>query len=272
MTAAPRKVAVTWLDLAAVVLLALTGMGIWHLCAARVDDELRDLAPARDEIAERLRLPELRRALAAGEEEWKATLAQAVQQRFEAAKQDAILEALAASPAATSPGASASPTAVARPAAPTATDADLAKRRREAAAARDTAARTAAALDRRQRALEADLGRQQHDLRLLEATARRRLHEERARFDSRLRDIRLAAATLGAALALAVAGLLILALRRWLAGALHGGPVLIVSALAIGVLYWFAAFGAAGLALAAAPILLVAIFLTVLRGSSAADS
>jgi hypothetical protein len=84
-------VAVTWIDLLSVLLIAVMGMGLWHLCESGVRDVLRGEAPDEEDIQERFQVPRLQRDLTRAEETWKAALKELLAKRQEVALQAATL-------------------------------------------------------------------------------------------------------------------------------------------------------------------------------------
>jgi hypothetical protein len=244
MASTPAKVAMTWIDLLMVALLAVLGMGVWHLCASWAYGDLRDQEPTEEEVQEHFKLPRLQRNLTAAEEEWKATLAQIIQQRLEAEKQAEMLRALQG----TAPGTLAN------------------KKSLETVAARDTAARIAAGLERRLDTLDADLTRRQAVILQARKAASHKWKDKQERFE---RWQRLSALVRSSLISAGILfGLWALLGRDTLrqSGSLHPTRVLVAATILLAALFGFETLGAPGFAVVISA-LLIALFMTLLHPS-----
>jgi hypothetical protein len=224
-----QKVAVTWIDLLSVLLIAVMGMGLWHLCESQVRDTLGGAKPGEVVIQERFRIPHLQRELIRAEETWKAASKELAAQRLEQIRQAATLAALAR------------------------TTEEYHKALAESAISSGRVKRLVPYVQ----ALEIYVGRREAALSRARRDAAGEWEEVQAEHERRRK-----LATLGWAAGLAA--VLLIALWASLAwsgsfqppGSAHPGRVLATAAVLLAALFGYQAVGAPGLALASAALLL----------------
>lgn len=236
-----QKVAVTWIDLLSVLLSAVMGMGLWHLCESQVRDTQGGAKPGEGVLQERLQIPHLQRELTRAEETWKAASKELAAQRLEQIRQAATLAALGRT---------------------------TQKYREVLAESAITSGRVERLIAYMQ-ALERYVGSREAVL----FRARRKaacLWEEVQDEHERRRKL----ATLSWAAGLTAALLLVFwAVLAWLGsfqppGSLHPRRVLAAAAVLLAILFGYQAFGVPGLALGGASLLLVLLAAVLRRPSS----
>lgn len=236
----PQKVVVTWIDLLSILLIAVMGMGLWHLCESRVRDAQRGEAPDEGEIQERFQIPRLQRELTRAEETWKAASNALVAQRLEQIRQAAALAVLARTT----------------------------KEYGEALAQSRISSRQVQRLAPWVRDLEIYVGHREAALSRARRDAADAWEKEQADFERRRKLV-----TLGWAAGIAAVLLVVLwVLLSWEGtlqprGSFHPGRVLATDVVLLTALFGDQAFGAPGLALASAALLLV-LFVALLRRPS----
>jgi hypothetical protein len=87
------KISVTWAELLLVILLAVSGMGVWFAAEWLVKKAFEPPEPQEEDFQNRHHVPDCQRRVAMAEDEWKATHAFLVVQLLEVERQSARIEA-----------------------------------------------------------------------------------------------------------------------------------------------------------------------------------
>jgi len=236
-----QKVAVTWIDLLLVLLIAVMGMGVWYLCESRVRDALHSEEPDEGEIQERFQIPRLQRELTRDEEIWKAAAKELTTQRLEKIRQAAALATLAKTE----------------------------KGYPEALAQHAIASRLVDQLGPYVHNLEIGVGRREEALSRAKRNVADAWEKARGEFEQRRKVVTLCwAAGLGAVLLVVLWVPLSWEGTLQPLGSIHAGPLLATAAVFLAALFGYQAFGAPGLSLVSAVLLLVLLMALLRRPSS----